>query len=111
MYNRQPQRLFEYVPIWTFKDCFRYAPRHGVKVEALPWGYGKEWMTFSYQADLARWTKRLSWKATADIFETSWDTVFRAVKFIVGYGRLTGALTGSRRLALTKSRCSKGTNT
>jgi transposase len=92
VYDRQPQRLFEYLPVWTFKAYFRYAPRrvscpvHGVKVEAMPWGYGKERMTFSYQVFLARWAKRLSWKETADIFETSWDTVFRAVKFVVDYG-------------------------
>ena len=92
VYDRQPQRLFEYLPIWSFKAYFRYAPRrvkcpdHGVKVEALPWGYGKERMTFSYQIYLSRWAKRLSWKETADIFETSWDTIFRAVKFVVDYG-------------------------
>jgi len=92
MYDRQPQRLFEYIPIWAFKVYFRYAPRrvacpdHGVKVEALPWAYGKERMTYSYQVYLTRWAKRLSWKETADIFETSWDTVFRAVKFVVAYG-------------------------
>lgn len=27
MYDRQPQRLFEYLPVWTFKAYFRYAPR------------------------------------------------------------------------------------
>ena len=92
MYDRQPQRLFEYIPVWSFKTYFRYALRrvrcleHGVKVEALPWAYGKERMTFSYQVYLSRWAKRLSWKETADIFETSWDTVFRAVKFVVDYG-------------------------
>ncbi len=92
VYDRQPERLFEYLPVWTFKVFFRYAPRrvscprHGVKVEALPWGYGKEQTTISYQVYLARWAKRLSWKETADIFETSWDTVFRAVKFVVDYG-------------------------
>jgi len=91
-YDVQPVRLFEYVPIWSFKVYFRYAPRrvhcprHGIKVEALPWAYGKEQMTISYQVYLARWAKRLSWKETADIFKTSWDSVFRAVKFVVDYG-------------------------
>lgn len=91
-YDMQPPRLFEYVPIWAFKVYFQYAPRrvccphHGIKVEALPWGYGKEQMTISYQVFLARWAKRLSWKETADIFKTSWDSVFRAVKFVVDYG-------------------------
>ncbi len=92
VYDRQPQRLFEYLPILVFKTYFRYAPRrvkcpeHGVKVEALPWAYGKERTTISYQVFLARWAKRLSWQETARIFETSWDTVFRAVKFVVDYG-------------------------
>ena len=92
VYDRQPQRLFEYVPIWTFKVYFRYAPRrvscpkHKVKVEALPWAQGKERMTCSYKVYLSRWARRLSWKETADIFETSWDTVFRAVSFVVEFG-------------------------
>ena len=43
-------------------------------------------MPFSYQTYLARWARRFSWKETADIFETSWDTVFRAVKSVVDYG-------------------------
>ena len=92
VYDRQPQRLYEYLPILVFKTYFRYAPRrvkcpeHGVKVEAVPWAYGKERTTISYQVFLARWAKRLSWQETARIFETSWDTVFRAVKFVVDYG-------------------------
>ncbi|MBW6521481.1 MAG: transposase family protein [Desulfoarculaceae bacterium] len=90
--DRRPQRLFEYLPVWSFKVYFRYAPRrvtcpeYGVKVESLPWGYGKERMTFSYQIFLSRWAKRLSWQETVDIFKTSWDTVFRAVTFVVDYG-------------------------
>lgn len=42
MYDWQPQRLFEYLPIWTFKAYFRFTPGrvscpvNGVKVEALP---------------------------------------------------------------------------
>lgn len=88
------------MPVWSFKVYFRYVPRrvkcpeHGVKVESLPWGYGKERMTFSYQIFLARWAKRLSWKDTANIFETIWDTVFRAVKFAVDYGLAHRSLEG-----------------
>ena len=99
-YDTQPVRFFEYVPIWSFKVFFRYAPRrvhcprHGVKVEALPWAYGKEQMSISYQVYLARWAKRLSWKETADIFKTSWDSVFRAVKFVVDYGLANRSLDG-----------------
>jgi transposase len=116
VYDRQPPRLFEYLPVWSFKAYFRYAPRrvkcpvHGVKVEALPWGYGKERMTFSYQVFLARWAKRLSWKETADIFETSWDTVFRAVKFVVDYGLAHRSLEGVTEIGVDEIAVFKGHN-
>ena len=114
MYDRQPQRLFEYIPVWSFKTYFRYIPRrvscpeHGVKVEALPWAYGKERMTFSYQVYLSRWAKRLSWKETADIFETSWDTVFRAVKFVVDYGLANRNLEGVTEIGVDEISVFKG---
>lgn len=114
VYDRQPERLFEYLPVWTFKVFFRYAPRrvncsvHGVKVEALPWAYGKERMTFSYQVYLARWAKRLSWKEVADIFETSWDTVFRAVKFVVDYGLAHRNLDGVTEIGVDEIAVFKG---
>lgn len=114
VYDRQPQRLFEYLPIWSFKAYFRYAPRrvrcpdHGVKVESMPWGYGKERTTFSYQIFLARWAKRLSWKETAEIFETSWDTVFRAVKFVVEYGLAHRNLEGVTEIGIDEISVFKG---
>jgi len=70
----------------------RYAPRrvacvhHGIHVERVPWAEGKEHMTKSYQSFLARWAKRLSWKEVADIFKTSWESIYRAVKWVVDYG-------------------------
>ncbi len=113
-YDRQPQRLFEYLPVWTFKVYFRYAPRrvscpeHGVKVESMPWSYGKERMTFSYQVYLSRWARRLSWKEVADIFETSWDTVFRAVNFVVDYGLAHRDLDGITEIGVDEIAVFKG---
>jgi len=113
-YDRQPQRLFEYLPIWSFKSYLRYAPRrvqcptHGIKVEALPWSQGKERMTFSYQTYLARWARRLSWRETADIFETSWDTVFRAVKSVVDYGLARRNLDGVTEIGVDEIAVFKG---
>jgi hypothetical protein len=52
----------------------------------MPWSYGKERTTISYQVYLARWARRLSWKETAEVFKTSWDSVYRAVRFVVHYG-------------------------
>ncbi|MCP4073942.1 MAG: ISL3 family transposase [Hyphomicrobiales bacterium] len=114
VYDRQPQRLFEYLPVWSLKVYFRYAPRrvkcpeHGVKVESLPWAYGKEQTTISYQVFLSRWAKRLSWKETADIFETSWDTVFRAVKFVVDYGLAHRNLEGVTEIGVDEIAVFKG---
>ena len=113
-YDTQPARLFEYVPIWAFKVFFRYCPRRvlcpacGIKVEAMPWGYGKEQMTFSYQVYLARWARRLSWKETADIFKTSWDSVFRAVQFVVDYGLANRNLDGVTEIGVDEIAVFKG---
>ncbi|TBV78926.1 MAG: hypothetical protein EYX74_06075 [Desulfobulbaceae bacterium] len=86
-------------------------PEHGVKVESLPWAYGKKRMTFSYQVFLSYWAKRLSLKETADIFKTRWDTVFQAVKFVVNYGLGAEALRVLPRSAWMKSPFSKGIST
>ncbi len=113
-YDMQPVRFFEYVPIWSFKVYFRYAPRrvccprHGIRVEALPWAYGKEQMTISYQVYLARWAKRLSWKETADIFKTSWGSVFRAVKFVVDYGLANRSMDGVTEIGVDEISVFKG---
>lgn len=91
-YDRQSARLFEYVPLWGIPVYFRYVPRRtdcrkdGALVEVMPWAEGKEHMTKTYMIFLSRWAKRLSWKETAQIFRTSWDSVFRAVKYVVTYG-------------------------
>ena len=63
-------------------DC----PRCQVTVEKIPWAIGKKEVTTKYEWFLANWAKRLSWKETATIFETSWDTVYRAVQMAVVWG-------------------------
>lgn len=91
-YDRLPERRFEFVPLWAIPVFFVYAmrrvncPRCGVKVERVPWSDGKHQSTYSFRLFLARWARRLSWKETADIFSTSWDTVLRAVDWVVRWG-------------------------
>lgn len=63
-------------------DCRRC----GVKVEALPWGHGKNQMTTAYVLFLAHWARKLSWKETALSFRTSWDKVCKAVEVVVQWG-------------------------
>jgi len=91
-YDTLSQRRFEFVPLWAIPVFFLYCmrrvncPRCGVTVERVPWADGKHRSTYSYRIFLATWAKRLSWKETAAIFGTSWDTVFRAVQWIVQWG-------------------------
>lgn len=85
-------RQFQFVPLWGIAVFFLYAMRRvncptcGVKVEKVPWAEGKSPITTSFAWFLARWAKRLSWKETAEAFQTSWETVFRAVQMAVSWG-------------------------
>lgn len=91
-YDTQPVRDYEFVPLWGIRVYFRYAPRrvyckkHGIHVEQVPWAEGNEHLTKSYQSFLACWAKRLSWKEVANVFRTSWESVYRSVKRVVDYG-------------------------
>lgn len=92
-YDRLPARRFEFVPLWGIPVFLVYAPRRvdcrrcGVRVERMPWASGKRRLTEAYAWFLARWARRLSWKEVAEVFATSWDTVFRSVERAVEWGR------------------------
>jgi len=91
-YDHLDRRLFEYVPLWTFKVFLAYRMRRvdckscGITVEMVPWAEGKEQITRTYKWFLAQWAKRLSWDEVAQIFRTSWNTVFRSVEHAVDWG-------------------------
>lgn len=91
-YDHQPERLFEFVPLWGFPVFFRYKMRRinckdcGVKIELVPWSDGKETITKAFMQFLAGWAKKLSWQETARSFHTSWQKVFGSVKYIVTWG-------------------------
>ena len=69
-----------------------YAPRrvqcaeHGVVVEHIPWSEGKRPVTYAMMGFLARWARRLSWRETAQVFQTSWEAVYRSVEWFVQWG-------------------------
>ncbi len=92
-YDTLRVRRFEFVPLWGIKVFFVYArrrvqcPRCGVKVEELPWVEGKHHLTKAFAWFLATWSKRMSWQEVAQIFRTSWDSVFRSVEMAVEWGR------------------------
>lgn len=91
-YDRLPARRFEFVPLWGMAVYFVYrmrrvnCPRCGVTVERVPWGDGQCHLTKTYRWFLAAWAKRLSWQEVATVFHTSWQSVFRSVRYAVFWG-------------------------
>jgi len=91
-YDRLPERRWDFVPLWGIPVSFRYAPRrvecveHGIVVEHIPWSDGKRPLTTAMMGFLARWARRLSWRETATIFQTSWESVYRSVEWFVEWG-------------------------
>lgn len=92
-YDTMKPRRFQFVPMWGIVVFLVYALRRldckdcGVKVEMIPWADGKKRIAKSFGWFLSNWAKRLTWKDTAEAFQTSWDTVYRAVEASVEWGR------------------------
>jgi len=107
-------RLFEFIPIWNIPVFLSYTMRRvdcrdcGVKVEAVPWASGKHACCDVHRHFLASWAKRLSWKETAQCFQTSWDTVCRSVQWVVDYGLKHRDLEGVTALGVDEVAYSKG---
>ncbi len=107
-------RLFQFVPLWGFQVFLSYCmrrvncPRCGVKVEQVPWVEGKTPQTKAYQLFLARWARRLSWKETAEVFRTSWDSVYAAVRAVVDYGLAHRCLKGIEAIGVDEVQWRKG---
>lgn len=113
-YDRLPQRLFEYVPLWGIAVFFAYRMRRvncrscGVKVEQVPWCDGKNQLTTTYRWFLARWARRLSWTEVATIFPTSWNSVCRAVEHAVEWGLKHRDLSGVKAIGVDEIAWHKG---
>jgi len=113
-YDRLPPRRFEFVPLWQIAVFFVYAmrrvdcPRCGVKVEQVPWCDGKHQLTTTYRWFLAGWAKRLSWKGTAEAFGTTWQNVFRSVKYAVSWGLAHRDLAGIEAIGVDEVQWQKG---
>jgi transposase len=75
-------------------------PEHGVVVEHLPWSEGKRPLTTAMMGFLARWARRLSWRETAEVFQTSWEAVYRSVEWFVRWGLAHRELLGVESVGL-----------
>lgn len=113
-YDRQPQRRFEFVPLWGIAVFFLYAPRRvdcrrcGVTVERLPWSTGKSPQTTTYMWFLAAWAKRLPWQQVAEVFHTSWHSVYRAVTLAVLWGLANRSLDDVQAIGIDEIQWRKG---
>lgn len=113
-YDTLPARRFAFVPLWALSVFLVYArrrvdcPRCGVTAELLPWADGKRQLTQAYAVFLARWARRLSWREVATIFRTSWDSVFRAVAWVVEYGLAHRDLSGITAIGVDEVQFQKG---
>jgi transposase len=113
-YDHQPERRFDFVPVWGLLVFLLYAPRRvdcgdcGVHVEAMPWARGKSSMTAAYMIFLATWARRLSWTETARVFSSTWDNVYRAVQWVVEYGLEHRNLSGIATIGVDEIQYRKG---
>jgi len=113
-YDRLPERYWWFVPLWGIRTGFRYAPRrvkcgeHGVIVEHIPWSEGKRPLTRALMGFLARWARRLSWRETAQVFQTSWEAVYRSVEWFVQWGLAQRVLQGVEAIGIDEIHWGRG---
>ncbi|HXX56254.1 MAG TPA: ISL3 family transposase [Candidatus Nitrosotalea sp.] len=113
-YDRLPERRWQFVPLWGIPTYFRYAPRrvecgeHGVIVEHIPWSEGKRPVTCAMMGFLARWARRLSWRETAQVFQVSWEAVYRSVEWFVQWGLAHRELKGIKAIGVDEIHWGRG---
>jgi transposase len=109
-----PERCWWFVPLWGIRTRFHYAPRrvkceeHGVIVEQIPWSQGKRPLTYAMMGFLARWARRLSWRETAQVFQTSWEAVYRSVEWWVQWGLAHRVLQGVEAIGVDEIHWGRG---
>lgn len=105
-YDQLAERRWLFVPLWGIGCHFFYPPRrvecseHGLGVEHIPWSQGKRPVTIAMMIFLARWARRLSWRETARVFQTSWESVYRSVAWFMAWGLEHRVLAGITALGV-----------
>jgi transposase len=79
-----------------------------VVVEQIPWSEGKRPITTAMMSFLAGWAKRLSWRETARVFQTSWEAVYRSVAWVVQWGLDHRQLEGVQAIGVDEIHWGKG---
>jgi transposase len=115
IYDHQSERDFQMIPLWGIPVLLAYRMRRvdcrqcaRVVVERVPWATGKSPMTLVFMAFLASWAKVVSWKETGKRFQVGWDAVYRAVEWVVDYGKAHRDLDGITALGVDEIQRGKG---
>jgi transposase len=116
-YGKLPTRSFRMVPLWGIPVDLIYAMRRvscsscqRIVVEQVPWAYGKSPMTIAFMIFLASWAKVTTWKEVGTRFHVGWDAVYRAVSWIVEYGKKHRNLENITALGVDEIQRSHGQN-
>jgi transposase len=80
----------------------------GVTVERVPGADGKNATCNAYRLLLSRWARRLSWTEVAEVFQTSWGVVYRAVRWAVDFGLKHRSLDGVQAIGVDEIAVWKG---
>ncbi len=114
-YDRLPERLFLFVPLWQIQVYFVYAMRRvncahcgKVIVEEVPWAVGKGRLTKACQWFLARWAQRMSWQEVARAFHTTWDHVHSSVQYAVQWGLVHRVTEGVKTIGVDEIQYARG---
>lgn len=113
-YDHLPERTWQFVPLWQMTVLLVYSPRRvqcpkcGIKVEQVPWGDGKHATTVEYRRFLAVWARRLSWQEVANVFGTSWDTVYRCIDYTVRWGLVHRVISGVTAIGVDEIQVHRG---
>ena len=113
-YDRLPERRWHFVPLWGMPTYFHYRPRrvaceeHGVVVEHIPWSEGKRPVTCAMMGFLARRARRLSWRESAQVFQVSWEAVYRSVEWFVQWGLAHRELQGVEAIGVDEIHWGRG---
>jgi len=114
-YDRLPARTFQMVPLWGIPVLLLYAMRRvscsqcqRVVVERVPWAEGKSPMTTVFLVFLASWAQVTTWKEVGTRFHVGWDAVYRAVAWVVAYGKANRTLDNITAIGVAEIQRSHG---
>ena len=102
------------MPLWGIPTWFVYAPRrvqcpeHGVVVEHLPWSDGKRPHDHGDDGILSSLGTAPELAGDGQVFQTSWEAVYRSVEWFVRWGLEHRELQGVESVGLDEIHWGKG---